>query len=79
MKVRVRIFGTLSQYYPDYRSDKGMEIEVPDGATSADLLAHLDISITQMAVVFMDGRILKSDHKLRDGSSLSIFQAVFGG
>ena len=79
MKVRVRLFGTLSQHYPDYRSDKGMEIEIPDGATSGDLLAHLDISITQMAVVFMDGRILKSDHRLRDGSSLNVFQAVFGG
>jgi len=79
MKVRVRLFGTLCRQFPDHDSEEGIEVEIPDGATSGDLLAHLEISRSRMAVVTMEGRILEADHRLKDGASLHIFQAVFGG
>ena len=46
MKVKVRLFGTLSQKFPGYDSVKGLEVEIPDGARVKDLLAHLGIPET---------------------------------
>ena len=56
MKVRVKLFGTLPQRYPDYNPEHGLEVEIPIGAKVevgimvetpaavliADLLASLD-------------------------------------
>jgi sulfur carrier protein ThiS len=79
MKVRVKLYGTLSQRLPGYVYAEGMEVEIPDGATVRDLLAVLGISETEGAVVIAEGRILKTDEKVRHRVPVSILQAVGGG
>jgi sulfur carrier protein ThiS len=61
MKMRVKLYGTLSQRFPGYQHSQGIEVEIPDGATVKGLLAPLAISESQGAVVAMDGRILEAD------------------
>ncbi len=56
-----------------------MEVEIQDGATVMDLLTHLKISKSQGGVVSMEGRMLRTDDELRDGASVQVFQAVYGG
>jgi sulfur carrier protein ThiS len=79
MKVRVKLFGTLSQGFPGYQHSQGIEVEIPDGATVKDLLAHLGISESQGAVVIAEGRILKADDKLPHGVPVNVLQAIGGG
>ena len=79
MNVRVRLFGTLSQGFPGYQHSQGMEVEIPDRATVNDLLALLDISESQGAVVIAEGRILKADEKMRPGVPVNVMQAISGG
>ncbi len=79
MKIRVKLFGTFSKRFPGYQPTRGIEVEIPDGATAADLLVHLKISKSQGGVVAMEGRILRADDKLQDGASVHVFQAVHGG
>ena len=79
MEIRVTLFGTLSQRFPGYRPENGMEVEIQDGATVMDLLAHLEISTSQGGVVSMEGRMLRTDDELRNGASVQVFQAVYGG
>jgi sulfur carrier protein ThiS len=79
MKVRVKLYGTLSQRFPSYQHSQGMEVEVPDGATVKDLLALLEISESQGAVVIMEGRILKADDKMQPGVPVNVLQAIGGG
>jgi len=79
MKVRVKLYGTLSQRFSGYRHSQGMEVEVPDGATVNDLLAHLEISESQGAVVITEGRVLKADDKMRCGVPVNVFQTIQGG
>jgi sulfur carrier protein ThiS len=79
MKVRVKLYGTLSQRFPGYRHSQGIEVEIPDRATVKDLLALLEISGAQGAVVIMEGRVLKADDKMRRGVPVSVLQAVRGG
>ena len=79
MKVRVKLFGTLSQRFSGYRHSQGIEVEMPEGATVKDLLALLEISEAQGAVVIAEGRILKADDKVQGGVLVNVLQAVYGG
>jgi sulfur carrier protein ThiS len=79
MKVRVKLYGTLSQRFPGYRHPQGIEVEIPEGATAKDLLALLEISESQGAVVITEGRVLKADDRMQCGVPVSVLQAVHGG
>ena len=79
MKVKVKLYGTLRQRFPGYQHSQGMEVEIPDGATVKDLLALLEISESQGAVVIMEGRVLKADDKMRRGVPVNVLQVIGGG
>jgi sulfur carrier protein ThiS len=79
MKVKVKLFGTLSQRFPGYRHSEGLEVDLPEGATVKDLFALLGISELQGAVVIVEGRVLKADDKIRRGVPVNVLQAIHGG
>jgi sulfur carrier protein ThiS len=79
MKVKVKLYGTLSLHVPEYKPSQRIEIEIPDGATVKDLLAHLKISETRGAVVIVEGRVLKANDKMQDGASVEVLQSIQGG
>jgi sulfur carrier protein ThiS len=79
MKVTVRLFGTLSQKFPGYDPVKGLEVEIPDGARVKDLLAHLGMPETRGSVAAAEGVILHLEDPLKDGASVHLLQAVYGG
>jgi len=51
IKIKVKLFGTLGQRFPDYSPEKGLEVEISEGASVGDLLAHLKISGHQGGIV----------------------------
>ncbi|MFB0521476.1 MAG: MoaD/ThiS family protein [Desulfatiglandales bacterium] len=77
--MRVKLYGTLSQRFPGYQHSQGIEVEIRDGATARELLALLEISESQKAVVAMEGRIRKPDDKIRPGAHVHVFQPIHGG
>jgi sulfur carrier protein ThiS len=79
MKLSVKIYGTLQQQVPGYQHSKGIEVELADGATARDLLTRLKISDKQMAVIVMDGQILKENDAMREGAPIHLLQPVSGG
>ena len=79
MKVRVKLYGTLSERVPGYQPSQGVEVKLPDGATAQDLLAHLEISESQRAVVIAEGRILRADDEIPRGVSMNVVQSIGGG
>jgi sulfur carrier protein ThiS len=79
MKVRVKLFGTLSERYPGYQQAQGMEVEMPDGATARDLLAHLEIPNSLRVAVAVEGRILKADDSIGCGAPVHVLQVLSGG
>ena len=79
MKIRVKLFGTLPQRYPDYDSSQGLEVEIPDGARVKDLLAHLELSASDGGLIAIDNLVVQHDHELETGVSVRIFQRAFGG
>ena len=79
MKVRVKLYGTLSHRFPGYEPSQGIEVETPDGATAGDLLALLEIPESQGAVIVAEGRVLKADDRIRRGVPVSVLQVIHGG
>ena len=79
MKVRVRLYGTLSRRFPGYRHSEGMEVEFPHGMTVEAFLTLLVISESERALVTAEGRTLKADDKIRCGVPVNVLQAIHGG
>jgi sulfur carrier protein ThiS len=79
MKVKVKLYGTLSQRFPGYQHSQGIEVQIPEGATVKNLLALLEISGSQGAVVIMEGRVLKADDQMPHGVLVNVLQALRGG
>jgi sulfur carrier protein ThiS len=79
MKVKVKLYGTLSQRFPGYQHSQGIEVDIPDGATVKDLLTLLEIPEARGAVVIAEGRILKADDKMQRGVLVNVLQSIYGG
>ena len=79
MKIRVRLFGTLGNNFPDHEPGVGFEIEIAEHAKVGDLLVQLKIGKSDGAVVAMNGRIMEPDDILPGGAVVHVFQSVFGG
>lgn len=79
MRVRVSVFGTFRQRFPDYQPSQGMEVELTEGATVRDLLTLLGLPDSQEAVVIAGGRALKAEDRLHPGVPVNVMQAMSGG
>ena len=79
MKITVKLFGELKRKIPDYKPDKGLEMDIPEGSKVGDLLALLGIPSYPGATVIMEGRVLLLEEKLINGSLINIFHVMYGG
>jgi len=74
IRVKVRLFATLRE-----NRNKEMIIELPDGATSLDIIEHLNIPKDDASLLLINGRFAKLDDALEDNDTVSIFPPVGGG
>jgi sulfur carrier protein ThiS len=79
VKVKVKLFGTLGQNISGYRYSQEIEVEVPHGTTANDLLAHLQISLSQGVTLIAEGKVLGADDVIQDGTLVNVMQAIRGG
>jgi sulfur carrier protein ThiS len=79
MNVTVKLFGDLKRKIPDYKPEKGLEMEIPEGSKVADLLALLRIPTSPGATVIMEGRVLPLEERLSQGSLINLFHVMYGG
>ena len=79
MKITIKLFGDLKRKIPDYRPDKGLEMDIPKGSKVADLLALLGIPTSPGATVIMEGRVFPLEEKLINGSLINLFHVMYGG
>jgi molybdopterin converting factor small subunit len=77
--VQVKLFATLRQRYPHLGIGEPMPVDLPEDATAAQLLAHLEIPDDQVKIVFVNHVIRGLDHVLVDGDDVGIFPPVGGG
>ena len=81
MKIRLLAFASAG----DALGSTEAEIDLPEGSTVADLRAALDRDHPEMAplwprlAVAVDGRVVKADEPLADGSEVALLPPVSGG
>jgi sulfur carrier protein ThiS len=79
MRLTVKLFSILQEYAPDYDPDLGLDVELASDARVSDLVHFLKIPPDKAPVVSCDGRVMKADEMLNDGSLIHLFQPVAGG
>ncbi|GAB4539893.1 MAG: hypothetical protein Kow0063_29100 [Anaerolineae bacterium] len=77
MEISVHLHGILRDHLPPESKGRAT-IYLEDGATVADLLAHLGIK--RRVIVALDGnQKLDQTHILQDGDQLSLYTIIGGG
>ncbi len=79
MKVRVKLFATLCRYFSNAAPGIPFEMELPEGATVADLVNSLKLPREEVKVFFVKGRARPIDWPLEPDDEVGIFPLVAGG
>ena len=79
MRVRVKLFASLCRYFSDAAPGIPFEMEVPGGATVADLVDRLKLPREEVKVFFVNGRARSLDWPLEAGDDVGIFPLIAGG
>lgn len=79
IRVNVKLFATLTRYFPDYDPRKGIDVEMNEGVTVEDLLRTLDLSKNEAKSVFVNGISKKITDVINDQDQVKIFTLIVGG
>ncbi len=80
MRIELRLFASLRKKLPPGSPRGKCDLELPDNATVAAVLTHMDIPFASAQMVLVNGEHDRDfDRPLRDGDVLSIFPPVAGG
>jgi molybdopterin converting factor small subunit len=77
--VEVRLFATLSQFLPAGSTAGTARVDVPEGATIADVTQQLGIPPGLERVLLLNGTNVEADARLRGGDVVDIFPPLAGG
>jgi molybdopterin converting factor small subunit len=74
MRITVKLFASFrTGRTPITMSD------YPDGTTVADVVAGLEIPVTELGIMLVNSRHVKLDRVLEEGDTLAIFPLLGGG
>jgi sulfur carrier protein ThiS len=79
MNLKVRLFGTFQDLYPDYDRVEGLSIDIPLGTTVGELLELLGIKENTGVLVISEGRVMRKSDELVNNSEIRIMQPIYGG
>ena len=83
MVVTVKLYAGLArraaETSPNASAGSPIEIELPEGATVADLIAKLELPEDEIKVTFVNGRACPRDRELEPGDEVGIFPPIGGG
>jgi len=78
--IEVRLFATLRKHLPPHGDRTKALLELPRGASIADVLKKLGIAEAMASLVLLDGHHEPNKRrKLHDGAVLSIWPPIAGG
>lgn len=79
MTVEVRLFATLTQFLPPGSKAGTAVVDVPEGATIADVTRRLGIPPGLDRVMLLNGTDVEDDARLHSGDVIDIFPPLAGG
>lgn len=78
MVVEVRLYATLRRYVPGNPSGI-LSVEMPTDAKVVDLLGKMNIALTEVHIIMINGVASKLESVLHENDRLGLFPAVGGG
>lgn len=79
MRVQVKVFATLRRYVGSAVSGIPFQVDLPDGATVADLIEQLNLPPEEVKLAFVNARAREKDWHLAAGDEVGIFPPIGGG
>ena len=83
MKITFKTGGLLAEMLPADAVDDAMGLELPDGSTPIDVMAHFDLPEDDFYLVILNDEVIPKSRRemtvLRDGDELGIFPPLKGG
>lgn len=75
----MKLFATLTRYFPDYDPRKGIDVEMNEGATVEDLFRTLNLPKNEAKSIFVKGISKKITDLINDRDQVKIFTLIVGG
>jgi sulfur carrier protein ThiS len=65
--------------YAPAGSQGAIDLELPDGARAADVLAHFALPVAERTIIGLNGEAVAPDTVVPDGARLDLLQPISGG
>ena len=79
MKVHVKLYALLRKYHPGPDRSAPLEVELPEGATVADLIPRLNLPAELVRSPFVNDEVGELSTPLGEGDRVNLFPPVVGG
>ena len=79
MRIRVKLYATLRRFAAHTGVGVPFEVDLPDGATIADLIYHLNLPAEEVKMAFVNACARSEDWRLEPGDEIGIFPPIGGG
>ena len=79
MQICVKLYGTLSDDHAHADAGQPFDVDLPQQAVVRDLIRFLHISPKRIGIVTVNGKLAKSNQKLRHNDQVQMFQPIAGG
>ncbi|MCK9245766.1 MAG: MoaD/ThiS family protein [Anaerolineaceae bacterium] len=79
MIVKVKLFASLRDYYPDVKLGESFDVHLEPGATISQLYERLGIPEEQIKITFVNGLHGEPEDKLSANDEVGIFPPIGGG
>ena len=79
MKVHVKLYALLRQHHPGPNRSIPLAVELPEGATAADLAPALNLPPELVRSVFVNNEAKDVQTVLHEGDQVGLFPPVVGG
>jgi sulfur-carrier protein len=79
LRVEVKLFASLTKYYPGAESEIPFGAEIPEGSTISDLMDILKLPENEVKLSFVNGQIQPVSYKLKNNDNVGIFPPIGGG
>lgn len=80
MRVELRLFATLADRVTGARAGEPLSVELPDGVTLGALVSQLGLSIEEVHLAIVNGRVVQGfTMRLGKGDRVGLFPPIGGG
>ena len=79
MHVCLKLYGTLPLHYPGEYPDSGLDVEIWQDISVAELVELVQLSKEHVAIISINGMLAKANDVVPNCAEVKFFQALSGG